>query len=234
MGVTCYGTPIWQLTASYPTPGPDPRGCQGGDQYIGYIVMGGSNPYVYNYDWEQGSVRYSFPAPGGAGAWGIALYSGSYFFITNNRTSWIYETTGRGSLVNSFRCPLDGPADCSFAWPGFIVAIPDRNVIALLDYTTGSLLGSYPGPGSKPIGYGGYAHFYVADSETHNVYEDGVPVITGIQAPIGFSYRWSYAPPYDDALYVIDDATDRYYYYRRGSGSGIGPASLGRVKALYW
>ena len=220
------------MYASYPTPGPNPRGYWSGGPDAGYIVMDGANPRVYHYWWEQSSVLSSFPAPGGLGAWGIARKPGGGFFVTNNRTSWIYETTTQGSIVNSFRCPLDGPADCEFAWPGFIVAIPDRNIIALLNYTTGSLIRTYAGPGRRPIGCGGYAHFYVSDSATHTVYEDGVPVITGIQTPVGFSYAWGMAPPYDWHLYIVDDATDHYYCYIR-SVSAVEPASLGRVKALF-
>ncbi len=227
----CYAS-TWKLYASYPTPGPNPRGYWSGGPAAGYIVMDGSNPYVYHYWWEQSSVLSSFPAPGGPGAWGIAREPGGGFFVTNNRTSWIYETTTQGSVVNSFRCPLDGPADCEFAWPGFIVAIPDRNIIALLNYTTGSLIRTYAGPGRRPTGCGGYAHFYVSDSGTHTVYEDGVPVITGIQTPVGFSYRWGMAPPYDWHLYIVDDATDYYYYYGLESNA-VEPVSLGRVKALF-
>ncbi len=194
--------------------------------------MDGPVPYVIHYSWEQSSVLSSFPAPGGVGAWGIAYGSSAGFLITNNQTSWIYETTTQGSVVNSFRCPLDGPADCEFAWPGFIVAIPDQNIIAVLNRSTGSLIGTYAGPGSRPTGCGGYAHFYVADSGTQTIYEDSVPIVTGIQAPVGFGYGWSMAPPYDIALFVVDDATDRYYFYYR-SGNRVFPDSLGRVKALF-
>jgi hypothetical protein len=222
----------WKLMASYPTPGPNPRGYSSTTPAAGFIVMDGLNPYVLRYSWEQGTIRSSFPAPGGPGAWGITRESGGGIFVTNNRTSWIYETTTQGSLVNSFRCPFDGPADCEFAWPGFIVAIPNRNIIALLNRKTGSLVGTYAGPGRRPTGCGGYAHFYVSDSGTHTVYEDGVPIITGIQSPVGFGYTAYTAPPYDKELYVIDDATDYYYWYTRTS-EDIGPASLGRVKALF-
>ena len=225
-------TGAWKLYASYPTPGPNPRGYWSGGPEAGYIVMDGANPYIYFYWWIRSSIISSFRAPGGAGAWGIARETSGDFFITNGRTSWIYETTSQGSVLNSFRCPFDGPADCEFAWPGFIVAIPDRNIIALLNRTTGSVIGTYAGPGRRPTGCGGYAHFYVADAATHNVYEDGVPIITGIQTPVGFSYTWSMAPPYDISLYVIDDATDHYYFYHRDD-LAILPASLGRVKALF-
>ncbi len=114
-----------------------------------------------------------------------------------------------------------------------MVAIPGRNLIALLDRTTGSLVGTYAGPGSRPIGCYGYAHLYIADAGTYTVYEDGIPMITGIQAPVGFSGTWYGTPPYDVHLYVVDDATDRYYYYTRASEVVVCPASLGRVKALF-
>ena len=198
--------------------------------------MDGPNPHVYFYSWEYSTIRSSFPAPGGLGAWGITRASSSSFFITNNRTSWIYETTRDGSILSSFRCPFDGPADLgikSFNPSGLLVAIPDRNILALLDRTTGSLLGTYAGPGSRPMGYYGYAHMYVADAGTQTIYENYVPVITGIQEPVGFSGLAYTAPPYDIELFVIDDATDRYYYYYRSSETSVAPASLGRVKALF-
>jgi hypothetical protein len=227
-------TGAWELYASYPTPGPNPRGYWGIGPEAGYIVMDGGDPYVYLYSWTRGSIAWSFPAPGGPGAWGIYYY-GATFYITNNRTSWIYETTKQGSVISSFRCPFDGPADLSHKYllpSGLQVAIRDRNIIAVLDYTTGSLLATYPGPGARPTGAWGYAHAYVSDTATHTVYEDGVPVITGIQTPVGLSGTTLTAPPYDIKLFVIDDATDYYYYYGRESGA-VPPASLGRVKALF-
>lgn len=230
-----YGTPVWKLYASYPAPGPNPRGYWSNVSAAGYIVMDGPDPYVFRYWWERNSVLSSFPAPGGAGAWGIFLFTDT-FYITNNRTSWIYETTRQGSVTNSFRCPFDGPADVDFkaSFPGgLMIAIPDRNLLALLNRTTGSLLGTYAGPGSRPTGCSGYGHLYVADGGTHTVYENGTPVITGIQTPVGLCAGWMGTPPYDVHLYVVDDATDRYYFYMRYSEGGVFAASFGRVKALF-
>ncbi|MEE8638822.1 MAG: hypothetical protein V3T41_00265, partial [bacterium] len=96
----------------------------------------------------------------------------------------------------------------------------------------GSLIRTYAGSGRRPTGYFGYAHMYVSDSATHTVYENGVPVITGIQTPVGLSGCVLTAPPYDMHLYVVDDATDRYYFYHC-SQTSVFPASLGRVKALF-
>jgi hypothetical protein len=223
----------WQLIASYPTPGPNPRGYSSWHPYAGYIVMDGPTPYVYFYSWEWSSILSSFPAPGGPGTWGISYTSS--FFISNNRTSWIYEAIGQGSVINSFRCPFDGPADVGikFHFPaGLLVAIPDRNIIALLERTTGSLIRTYAGPGRRPVGTCGYAHHYIVDAATHIVYEDGVSILTGIQTPVGLGHGWYMEPPYDTDIYIIDDATDRYYFYQRPP-EGMEPASLGRVKALF-
>ena len=224
----------WRLEASYPTPGPNPRGYSSSHYEAGYIVMDGAAPRVYYYSWLSASILSSFRAPGGPGAWGV-FYRHPELYITNNLTSWIYETTTQGSVITSFRCPLDGPADLGLKayYPvGLLVAIPDRNLIALLDWTTGSLVGTYAGPGSRPTAASGYAHIYIADAGTHIIYENGVPIIRGIQTPVGLGSAWFMEPPYDLEIYVIDDATDRYYYYR-WSSSGVEPASLGRVKALF-
>lgn len=222
----------WKLYASYPTPGPNPRGYSGHGT-AGYIVMDGPNPYVYRYSWEQGSIRWSFPAPGGPGAWGIYYYNPT-FYVTNNRTSWIYTTTKQGSIISSFLCPFDGPADLDYRGsfpPCLHVAIPDRNIIALVDKDTGSLVRTIPGPGRRPTGCCGYAHLYVADAATHTVYENGVPIVTGMQKPVGLGYAAVTAPPYDIDLFVVDDATDYFYVYF--NVTGVEPASLGRVKALF-
>lgn len=113
-----------------------------------------------------------------------------------------------------------------------LVAIPESNILAGLYLTTGSLVGTYAGPGRRPTACCGYAHSYVSDAATHTIYENGVPIIRGIQTPVGLGYTAYTAPPYDMRLYVIDDATDRYYFYQRTTG-GIEPASFGRVKALF-
>ncbi len=225
---------VWKLEGSYPTPGPNPRGYSSTHYEAGYMVMDGAVPRVYYYSWLTGSIVSSFQAPGGRGTWGV-YYLHPDLFITNNLTSWIYKTTTQGSVIASFRCPLDGPGDLGlkgYSPLGLLVAIPDRNAIALLDLTTGSLIQTYAGPGTRPTAACGSAHIYVADADTHTIYENGVPIIRGIQNPVGLGSAWFMEPPYDLEIYVIDDATDRYYYYR-WSGSGIGPASLGRVKALF-
>jgi hypothetical protein len=222
----------WTLIASYPTPGPNPRGYAKRDPSDGFIVQDGSNPYVYWMYWYTWEIMASFPAPGGPGAWGIDVV-GNEVYLSNNRTSWIYYMDRAGSVISSFRCPIEGPADMQrrVAPPYLHVAIPDRNVIALLDRTTGSLVSTLRGPGLRPTACGGYSSFYVADAATHTVYENGVPVITELRTPVGFDFVALMDGPYEIGLFVVDDATDRLYMYE--DSTAVVPASLGRVKALH-
>jgi hypothetical protein len=223
----------WDLYASYPTPGPNPRGYTSEDEFTGYIVQDGPTPYVYRMYWYSSKVLASFPAPGGAGAWGICRGPGSNLFLSNGTTSWIYKITTTGSVVSSFRCPLAGPADLDRGFGSKLyVPIPGRNVIAVLDENTGSLVSTFSGPGSRPTACGGYpGEFFVADSATHAVYEEGKPVITAIRTPTGFGNIALMVDGSVAGIYVADDATNYIYFYR--NASPVAPASLGRVKALF-
>ncbi len=220
----------WGLVASYPVPVPNPRGCRAIEFFDAYIVNAGSIPYVCYFRLSTGSIFSSFPAPGGAGAWGVTgRYEDSY--ISNNRTSWIYRVTSTGSVISSFLCPIPGPADMNINWlTGYMeIAIPAQNVIAVVNRTTGSLVSTFSGPGSRPIACCGYQTTLIADAATHAVYEDGVPIVTGIATPVGADEYFT--TDYNYWFYVVDDATDRIYWYE--NFLTVVPSSLGRVKALF-
>lgn len=221
----------WKFLGSFPTPGAEPRGYAFSDLYAGWIVNDGATASVYHVYWTTGSVSASFPAPGGGGAWGLCGGSGRNLYLSNNRTAYIYAITTTGSVVASFPCPLAGPADLTYAptGPYLLVPIPNRNVIAILHATTGSLVRSFAGPGSRPTACAGYTNIFVGDSATHTVYLDGKVIVTGIASPVGLdaAHTW-YDATY---LYVVDDATDRLYTYE--SGLPVDPASVGRVKVLF-
>jgi DNA-binding beta-propeller fold protein YncE len=219
------------LLGSYATPGAQPRGYAFSDLYDGWLVDDGGTARVYHVHWTTGSVSASFAAPGGRGAWGLCSASGRYLYLSNNRTSYIYRVTTTGAVMGSCRCPLDGPADMTWAYAGnyAYVAIPGRNVIAAVDADTGSLIRTYAGPGKSATSCAGYSGAYVGDADTHTVYLNGKPLITDIASPLGLEEVSTWL----DAtyLYVVDDATDQMYMYV--SGMPVGPASLGRVKALF-
>ena len=119
--------------------------------------------------------------------------------------------------------------DLRWAPSKLYIAIPDRNIIAVVDETTGSLVSTFKAPGSRPTACCGYQTTLIADAATHTVYENGVPVITGIATPVGADDNFTL--DYDYWVYVVDDATDRIYWYERVLA--VAPASLGRVKVLF-
>lgn len=98
--------------------------------------------------------------------------------------------------------------------------------------TAGSLVSTFAGPGTKPYCCGGYSSFYVGDADTHIIYENGVPVVTGIQTPTGLDVLATTKGPYEAFLAVADGATNRINIYVNNTPAVI-PGSLGRVKAVY-
>jgi hypothetical protein len=114
------------------------------------------------------------------------------------------------------------------------VAFPDENYIGLINTTTGSLVSTIAGPGTEPTACGPNSDaWFIVDAGTHAVYEYGVPVVTGIRAPVGFDSCELARGPWTWGFFVVDDATDSILMYRNVTIMGVGPASLGRVKALY-
>ncbi len=71
----------------------------------------------------------------------------------------------------------------------------------------------------------------ISDSATHAIYEDGVPVITGIQTPVGIDDGYTVGQDIGRFIWVVEAATN--YIYRYDQWTGVEPASLGRVKALF-
>ena len=233
LGATTFAGAAWELVGSFRCPVTNARGYARDTTETGWTVSGGPTPYVY-YIYPRGStIISSFPAPGGAGAWGVANRSRYALYFSNNQTSWIYETTTAGSLYGSYRCPVPGPADLDIrGFPiSLYIAIPDRNVIAVVNPTTGSLVSTFAGPGSRPTGCCGYGMTLISDSATHTIYEDGRPVITDIQTPVGIDESHTLGQDIGHFIWVLDAATN--YIYRYDKWTAVEPASLGRVKALF-
>lgn len=208
----------WELVGSFPCPVTNARGYAASSRTAGWTVSGGPTPYVYHFNFYIGSILSSFPAPGGAGAWGVAQRAFDWLYVSNNRTSWIYVTHSTGSLYGSFPCPVTGPADLDIrGYPlRLYVAIPNRNVIAVVNPTTGSLVSTFAGPGSRPTGCCGYGMTLISDSATHTIYEDGRPVIVGIQTPVGIDERHTTDNmDIGYSLSVLDAATNYMYWYEK-------------------
>jgi len=214
----------WDLVGSWPTPGAEPRGMD-----YGWLVCDGAPPYIYQVNSWNGSITTSFAAPGGSGAWGVCRGS-SYqnLFVSNYATSYIYTVTTAGSVVGSFPSPLPGPAAMENSGALYI-AFPDQNIIARVNATTGSVMSSFNGPGSRVTACW-WNGALAADSNTHAIYGNGVVIISGIQTPYGLCGIGTTKNP-GTRLYITDAATDYVFVYY--NGAVVEPASLGRVKALF-
>jgi hypothetical protein len=219
----------WGIVSSCPTPPGEPRGLHGQ-----YLVCDGPTPYVYRVYLKTGSVYSSVPAPGGPGAWGIAGGGEAYeLFISNYRTSWIYKVTTTGSVARSFLCPFPGPAGMNSQWPYVLeIAIPEMNLIAIVNRKTGAALSVVPGPGQIPTACSGWAGQYVTDAGTHGLYARGQLVIENLEFPTGV---WKGEEPIGDCgpheYYLVDGATKQIYSIY--SDAAVAPASVGRIKALF-
>jgi hypothetical protein len=226
----------WGIVSSCPAPCAEPRDLNVYGEC--YLVGDGPAPQVFRIDPQNGSVYYSFAAPGGLGAWGITgIANPTVLYLSNYRTSWIYKITTNGSVLSSYRCPLPGPAGISWEGPNRLeVTIPDLNVVAALNLNEGYLISAFRGPGSRPTACLGENAEFIGDAGTHTVYRSSVsrwyPIITGIETPAGFDgYQYINDTPPGMGLYIVDAATKYIYNYE--DNAPVTPASLGRVKALF-
>jgi hypothetical protein len=225
----------WKFLSSFPTPGPEPRGISfGAGEYI--VDDGAGGAYVYRINFYNGSVVSSFTAPGGRGAWGVSRgLEWGQLFVSNYRTSWIYHVTGTGSVLASFVCPVTHPADMELR-PGreLHVAIPDRNLVAVINAATGSLVSSYRGPGTRPTSVGGYNAHLIADADEGKIWHEHYQtwILTGFKNPTGVSGMMTTDCRSVEEFFVVDAADDTVYVW--GSDwCAVAPTSLGRVKALF-
>lgn len=225
----------WKFLGSFPTPGAEPRGISyDAGEYI--VDDGAGGAYVYRVDFYNGSVRSSFPAPGGRGAWGVSRgVEWGQLFVSNYRTSWIYHVTRNGSVLGSFVCPIAHPADMEMGSGRELhVAIPGSNLVAVVNGATGSLVSSYAGPGTRPTSVGGYGAVVIADADVGKIWHRHRQtwILSGFKNPTGVSALMTIDCRSVEEFFVVDAADDTVYVW--GSDwCAVAPASLGRVKALF-
>jgi hypothetical protein len=228
----------WKLLHFWDIPVENPKGylIYGGGENGGYLIAGSPNPSAFRVSWpitgHTGVIISSFPVP--VGSWGICVGPPplNSYLISNNANSYIYNLTSAGSIIYSYLSPFTGPADIDeyyYVLNDILIAYPNQNLIAQVRASTGSLIASWPGPGTSPTATAGYQSNLVADWVTHTIYNNGLPIITGIESPVGMdesaTMRWNYY------VVIIDAATKRMYEY--GLLDAVTPASFGRVKALF-
>jgi len=224
----------WKFLTSFATPGAEPRGISfDAGQRIVDDGPGGS--YVYQVDFYNGYVYGSFPAPGGRGAWGVSIgLDAGRMFISNYRTSWIYHVTRTGSLLGSFVCPIPHPADMEMTYGSQLhVAIPDRNIVAVVNAATGSLVSTYAGPGTRPTSVGSFGAVVIADADEGKIWHRYGQswILSGFNNPTGVSGLQTITQSVE--IFFIADAADDTVYVWGSDTCTVFPASLGRVKALF-
>ncbi len=153
-------------------------------------------------------------------------------WVTNNVNSYVYTLTTTGSLISSFRCPKDRPADIgngSWRW----IAIPNENLAIQLN-VQGSIISTFAGPGSRFTGYfgRGLGDNIIGDPATHKLYFSGWGT-ANLSEPIGvWASETSGEPPWR-YIFVIDKATNYIFWFGWSGQQPVSPASLGRVKGLF-
>jgi hypothetical protein len=223
----------WHLYASVAAPAPNVRGYHWGPDDHDFVLTDGDPPRLWRFDPQRkrfvgGAVNLDIPK----GAWGVAYWrSKGGLWVSHYGNSHIYNLTLDGSVISSFRCPRPNPADIMigiFTEPDIAAAIPDDNVILILT-TTGSLVKTYPGPGTRVTA--GCHPRSCADIGTGRAYTwDGTFPAPGAAAFMqdeielsGRYYRVETTNMYDNTVRVWD----------HGGVQPVFPASLGRVKALF-
>jgi len=220
----------WQLYRSDPSPAPNARSVCLNGPYTVSVLCDGTPPRIYN---EINAAQYiDLQVP--PGAWGFAD-RGSYYVISNHTNSYIYTVNTAGSLLSSFHCPRDGPADLSKkggadTW----VAIPGENRVYQIT-STGSILGSYTPPGynvtALEVAIPATRAIY-GDPTTHRVYVMDCGSFY-IENPLGLTAdEPTGGPPYFDGIIIVNGADNRIYQYVFVGPLGVAPASWGKVKAL--
>ncbi len=215
----------WHLYKSWPAPAHNVRGYTYGGPH--YVLTDGNPPRVWPFDFENFGPPVALGVP--RGAWGLEVGPAG-FVVTHYNNSYIYHVNTAGSIVSSFRSPRDRPAEVAKVGYGsyMVVAYPEENV-ALRMTTTGSVITTYRGPGTRLTAWHSSNGLLAGDDQTHKVYTvEGtvsVPAVAGITPVIwGFPYS---------AFVLTDMATNTVQYWVYGGVQRITPASLGRVKALF-
>jgi hypothetical protein len=217
----------WRIAYSYAAPA-NARGICLNAPFDYSILCDGSPPRIYDRNFPSRYISLDVPS----GVWGLTIWMAGAITVSNYNNSYIYHLTSTGSVISSFRCPRDHPADLA-TW-GKFVAIPNEN-LALELTTGGSVISSFRGPGSRLTALEGEnpGQYIIGDPATHKVYFAGYGELN-LSAPAAI---WADIKTADeritDQYEVLDSSTNYIYTVRWVGPEATEPASLGRVKALY-
>lgn len=218
----------WRVVYSLPAPAPNVRGICPNAPFDFSVLCDGSPPRIFDINSPSNYISLDVPS----GAWGLTVWMAGVVTVSNYNNSYIYHVTSAGSVISSFRCPRDRPADLA-TWRNF-VAIPNEN-LALELTTGGSVVSSFRGPGSRltAIEAKNSACYIIGDPARHKVYFAGYGELNlGSPAAI-WADRKTGDERITDWYWVTDSSTNYIYTVRWVGPEPVEPSSLGRVKALY-
>jgi len=218
----------WQIIYSLPAPAPNVRGISINAPFDFSVLCDGSPPRIFDINSPSNYISLDVPS----GAWGLTVWMAGAITVSNYNNSYIYHLTTTGSVISSFRCPRDHPADLA-GWRNF-VAIPNEN-LALELTTGGSVVSSFRGPGTRltAIEATNPAQFIIGDPSTHKVYFAGYGELN-LGSPAAIFADISTADERITDMYMVTDSSTDYIYTVRWVGpEPVEPSSLGRVKALF-
>ncbi|MEE9457537.1 MAG: hypothetical protein V3W11_10355 [bacterium] len=218
----------WRLYNSCPAPAPNVRGFAYGTPC--YVLTDGSPPRIWPFYYFNFGPPIHLDIP--RGGWGLGRFIGG-FWVSNYNNSYIYKVNMTGSVLSSFRCPRDHPAEIAAIFVSYgdmAVAIPGDNVVLYLT-STGSIVRTVVGPGKRVTAYHPWGGILAGDTQTGKVYT--YAGTTNVSAVAGISPgNWPMSAPYSN-FFVTDMATNTVQGWVWAAIQPVAPASFGRVKALF-
>lgn len=200
--------------------------------------------YLYIMDYPVGTVYRTTTNGSVLGSWagprnGSGVhFTGTHFWTNTYSPGWAYYRDSNGSILASFAGPAPGygiTSDGTYLWYSCALT---RNTVWQLT-TTGSVIGSFGGPGRwcsgldwDPRGYlwvadapyGGVTGIYRVTTNG-SVVESYSPLPVAFQ-PVGCAWDGSY-------VWYCDFWPPLYVYQMDTVVTSVEPASIGKVKALF-
>lgn len=207
-----------------------PRGMAYATPHSRLYHVSNTTNLIYATD-AAGSVVKSFPCPGDT--WGVEGGQHYFWTCTRSATGVIYRINTTGSVEASFPAPANATGitrDATHLW----VSSEATDYVYRLT-TTGSLVASFAAPAGDSVGLdwdGTYLWLADGASSGSAIY----------RLTTAGSVVWSFAVPFGRAAGVAWDGTHvwycssttpKYVYRVTASGIGVGPASFGKIKALF-
>ena len=207
-----------------------PRGMAHATQHGRLYHVSNTSDIIYATD-TAGSVIKSFACPGDT--WGVEGGQHYFWTCTRSATGVIYRINTSGSIEASFPAPANATGitrDETHLW----VSSGTSDYVYRIT-TTGSLVASFAAPAGESAGldWDG-TYLWLADGATAG---SAIYRLTTAGSVV-----WSFEVPFGRAagvawdgthIWYCSSTTPKYVYRVTAGGIGVGPASFGRIKALF-